>query len=368
MKVQHKISAFSLLFLGSLDNINGFASSPSGNRKATSLDVKSDVEDNAGIATDLVSAREARIMGPLSAIFSTAGLMLSTGAQPAQAMPSSPDFDTSIRTFFPGALPNSSIVLRVAKRLSTRNYRPYNTILGSSLCSDEIDSTTLSLQDGLKQAMAVKKDGGVFNLGGLGGVPFVGKSGFGAFLSHVPESGKVLIVYGPHVGISNDGVVGKVERVGQNKPSTSCGAGIGAYKALMKGGRGPNDKFDFQEEFIIDKLEPRLRELVAAQNNSINPALGVVLKNQAVATVTVNMFDIINEIMEEQVYTAARNDGFWDKVSEVTLLGGIVVNRGHGGGLVGGEDFFQPLQLTCINANGEIDMFNQVFGDASSSA
>ena len=77
-------------------------------------------------------------------------------------------------------------------------------------------------------------------------------------------------------------------------------------------------------------------------------------------------FDIINEVMEEQVFAAASAPGFWDKVSEITLLGGIVVNRGHGGGLVGGEDYFQPLQLTAMNSSGEMDMFNQVFGPSSS--
>ena len=283
----HSRVAVLSIFLAVIHATNGFALSPSQpTRLETSL---SAVNNDNTFSDNVVSAREARIMTPLSAIFTSAGLSLSSGVEPALAIPGSPDFDSSIRTFFPGAMPNSAIVLRVAKKLSTRNYRPYNTILGASLCSDEIDSTALSLQDGFKNAMAVKKDGGVFNLGGLGGVPFVGKSGFGAFLSHVPENGKVLIFYGPHVGISNEGVVGKVERIGVSKPSTSCGAGIGAYKALMKGPRGPDDKFDYQEEYIIDKLQPRLQELIAQQTNSVNPALGTVLKNQAVAAVTVNM-------------------------------------------------------------------------------
>mmetsp|Transcript_1557 Transcript_1557/g.2111 ORF Transcript_1557/g.2111 Transcript_1557/m.2111 type:complete len:472 (+) Transcript_1557:78-1493(+) len=56
-------------------------------------------------------------------------------------------------------------------------------------------------------------------------------------------------------------------------------------------------------------------------------------------------------------------DGFWNKISEVTLLGGIVVNRGHGAGLVGGDDYFQPLQFKAMNKNGEVDMWDQVFGD-----
>lgn len=251
---------------------------------------------NNNNSSNIQSARQARIITPMSTLFTSLSLSTSTTSlllptQPASAAPVSysQDFDTSIRTFFPGALPNSQIIQRVQKKLSTREYRPYNTILGASLCSDEIDSTTLSLQDGFKNAMAVKKDGGVFNLGGLGGVPFVGKSGFGAFLSHVPDSGKVLIIYGPHVGISNEGVVGKVERVGQSKPSGSCGAGVGAYKALLAGGRGANDKFDYQEEFIIDRLEPKIQDLLKTKTEGANAALSTVLKNSAIASVTVSM-------------------------------------------------------------------------------
>ena len=289
------------VFFSAIQRIECFGLAPSKTiSKATILSAVSGDNDTTASDNAVVSAREARIMAPLSAVFTSMGLSsLSTTegggvglgplVPPAQAIPSSPDFDTSIRTFFPGSMTNSNIILRVQKKLSTRGYRPYNTILGASLCSDEIDSTQLSLQDGFKGAMAVKKDGGVFNLGGLGGVPFVGKSGFGAFLSHVPENGKVLIIYGPHVGISNDGVVGKVERVGVTKPSTSCGAGVGAYKALMKGPRGPNDKFDYQEEFIIDHLEPKIQDLMKQQTTGASPALGNVLKNQVVATVTVNM-------------------------------------------------------------------------------
>lgn len=215
----------------------------------------------------------------------------------------------------------------------------------------------------LQRSLTLAKDGGVFNLGGLGGVPFVGKSGFGAFLSHVPVKGKVVILYGPHVGISNEGVVGKVERVGQSSPSGTCGAAVGAYKAIKAGGRGTvNDNFDYQEEFIIDELTPKLQTLLEQQKNS-GAVNGFVNANTAIAAVTCNMFDIVNDVMETQVEAALEKPGFWDKVSEVVLLGGIVVNRGHGAGLVGGDDYFQPLQFKAINKNGEVDMWDQVFGD-----
>jgi hypothetical protein len=321
----------------------------------------------------LLTPREARIRAPFAAMAAsvTAAAGLSSPSSPlvlpANAVVASPDFDTSVRTFFPGAVPNSVINLRVTKKLKDRDYRPYNTILGSSLCSDEIDSTALSLVQNLQRSLTLKNDGGVFNLGGLGGVPFVGKSGFGAFLSHVPVNGKVVILYGPHVGISNEGVVGKVERVGQSNPSTSCGAAVGAYKAIKAGGRGPNDKFDYQEEFIIDELTPKLQTLLEQQKNS-GAVNGFVNQNTAIAAVTCNMFDIVNDVLESQLEASFAKPGFWDKISEVTLLGGIVVNRGHGAGLVGGDDYFQPLQFKAINKNGEVDMWDQVFGDLKRTA
>lgn len=341
--------------------------SSSHNVVATKLAAASvDDETNNGV----VSAREARVLAPISAALTTASIasagLLST-PEPAQALIASPDFDTSVRTFFPGAVPNSVVTLRVKDKLQKRNYRPFNTIMGSSLCSDEIDSTALSLQQNLQRQLVLTKDGGVFNLGGLGGVPFVGKSGFGAFLSHVPLEGKVVILYGPHVGISNEGVVGKVERVGQNKPSTSCGAAVGAYKAIKAGGRGPNDNFDYQEEFIIDELTPKLQTLLEQQKLS-GAVNGFVNQNAAIAALTCNMFDVVNDVMEAQLEAAMAKPDFWDKISEVTLLGGIVVNRGHGAGLVGGDDYFQPLQFKAMNRNGEVDMWDQVFGDLKRTA
>ena len=321
-----------------------------------------------GIDGSPMTAREARVTGPLSTLATAAAIAAGTIAEPqaANAAPVtvaySPDFDTSIRTFFPGSVPNSVVNFRVAERLKTRGYRPFNTILGTSLCSDEIDSTELSLMKQMQKTLTLQKDGGVFNLGGLGGVPFVGKSGFGAFLSHVPTNGRVVILYGPHIGISNEGVVGKVERVGQEKASGACGAGIGAYKAIKAGGRGPNDKFDYQEEYIIDELTPKLQTLLEQQKLS-GAVNGFVNANTALTAVTCNMFDIVNDVLEAQLEQAWSAPGFWDKIEEVALVGGIVVNRGHGGGLAGGEDFFQPLQFKAVNANGEVDMWDQVFGD-----
>ena len=53
-----------------------------------------------------------------------------------------------------------------------------------------------------------RRFGPEFNLGGLAGLPFTGKTGFGAFAAHVPKDGHIFIVYAPHVGISRDGAIG----------------------------------------------------------------------------------------------------------------------------------------------------------------
>ena len=42
-------------------------------------------------------------------------------------------------------------------------------------------------------------------MGGLGGLPFVGKTGFNAYAQHVPKEGNLFILFAPHVGLSPDG-------------------------------------------------------------------------------------------------------------------------------------------------------------------
>lgn len=74
-----------------------------------------------------------------------------------------------------------------------------------------------------------------FYLGGLAGVPFVGSAGFTAYAHHSPTGGKLLVLIAPHIGISADGTVGALSRVGQkNAISKACGATIGSLKAIAK--------------------------------------------------------------------------------------------------------------------------------------
>ena len=77
--------------------------------------------------------------------------------------------------------------------------------------------------------------GSAFTWGGSLGFHFTGKTGFKAFASHKPTNGHIVICYGPHVGISPDGEVGKFHRRRQSHLITACGACVGALAAAESG-------------------------------------------------------------------------------------------------------------------------------------
>ena len=58
-----------------------------------------------------------------------------------------------------------------------------NTIFGNSSCPDEINYND---PDEAISLLMAKRWGEVFNLSGLAGLPFTGKTGWNAFSSHCP--------------------------------------------------------------------------------------------------------------------------------------------------------------------------------------
>ena len=69
-------------------------------------------------------------------------------------------------------------------------------------------------------------------MGGLAGIPFVGKVGFGAFQSHIPKDGNLFILFASHVGIEPYGEIRKLQRENQEHHDKAFGAAIGALATL----------------------------------------------------------------------------------------------------------------------------------------
>jgi hypothetical protein len=163
------------------------------------------------------------------------------------------DCKTSLDKHFPGALPGSAVTKKVGSIL----YDKYgcvakNTLYGQSICSDEINNEKGDLADLMKEYW-----GEVFPLGGIGGAPFVGKTGFMAFSHHVPDDGNVLILFGPHVGVTEAGEVGKYHRIGQKGNSTSCGAVIAVYQQCCGTTEMPFDMDDMQQSWLRQYIGPK---------------------------------------------------------------------------------------------------------------
>jgi len=114
-------------------------------------------------------------------------------------------------------------------KLSQLGFKAENTLFIDCSCPDEINHND-PLED--MTSLFSRRYGEVFPLGGLGGLPFTGKTGWAASSSHVPNDGNIVLLFAPHVGVDSLGKVGSINRFGQSCASTCCGAAIGAYKAV----------------------------------------------------------------------------------------------------------------------------------------
>lgn len=193
----------------------------------------------------------------------------------------------ALHRYFPNSLPGPGVHHRVATILKDDfDFTPENTIFGASFCPDEINH-----MKGCLEFLMAEHWGEIFPMGGISGAPFVGKTGFKAFSHHVPDDGNIIIIYGPHVAISDSGEVGKYLREGQSHHSTACGAVIGAYNACLCKKCGDDDEFDeadMQMGWIKSQIMPHAERIKEQQNPM------VALAYQAFESVRAKMNKIVN--------------------------------------------------------------------------
>jgi len=250
----------------------------------------------------------------------------------------SPCYET-LHKRFPGALPGLAFHSRIRACLEDRfGFTPDNTLFGTSVCPDEINNEHWDLVKIMDRYW-----GACFPMGGIGGAPFVGKSGFSAFAHHVPENGNIIVVFGPHVAISESGEVGKYLRFGQRGHSTACGACIGAYNACISktesgcDGDGEVDHCDMQIAWLKSQIEPHV--------NSIRE------HEEPMAALAYQAFMAVKEKLMQCVHT---NFGS----GRLILIGGVQINMP-----APAEDHFMPLFFEARQAGKpNIDMMGEWFG------
>jgi hypothetical protein len=239
-------------------------------------------------------------------------------------------FVGNVQTFFPGALSNLELETKVVSILAEKGFTADNTLLATSLCCDEL---ARRLEDDFEKIY-----GKNFNLGGLSGFPFAGNSGFGAMAAHIPDDGSCLLIYGPHVGISKTGVVGKVERSGIKLVDTCCGSAVAAsnyLKGITNGGATINTKIksftDFQQGAVQELILPHGKRLSNAQNSMVELPYA--------------LYDSQDILMQEIVKKGAAGA----KKNGIALLGGLQINTAPDT-----FDYFLPLRFDYMNTKGEV--------------
>jgi hypothetical protein len=240
-----------------------------------------------------------------------------------------PAFNKLIKKNFPRAISNKELESKVATILEARGITPANTLLCTSLCCDEL---ARSLEDDFKKIYGLN-----FNLGGLSGFPFAGTTGFGAMSDHVPDGGYCLLVHGPHVGITKDGIIGKVERSGIALVDNCCGSAIAAsnyLQAITDGTANINPKIqsfsDFQQGAVQELILPFGKRLNDAENR---------MKELPYA-----LYDSQDILLRDIISSGSKGIK-----SGLALLGGIQINTSPDT-----LDYFHPLRFDYYDENGVV--------------
>jgi Limiting CO2-inducible proteins B/C beta carbonyic anhydrases len=167
------------------------------------------------------------------------------------------------------------------------------------------------------------------------GFPFAGNTGFGAMSAHIPDNGNCLIVFAPHVGITQDGVVGKVERAGIKLVDTCCGSAIAAnnyLKGITDGGAKITTQVenwsDFQQGAVQQLILPHAQRLKAAENRMVELPYALYTSQDV----------LLQDIVES---------GKAGLKKATAILGGIQINTSPGT-----LDYFHPLRFEYMDNQG----------------
>ena len=170
------------------------------------------------------------------------------------------DIDSLVQVEYPNALTGEYVTQKYLNFLTDEYNSNFEKMLfATSLCSDDINVST-----DFRQVLAHP-----FSMGGLGGLPHSGFTGMVAFAHHIPDGGDAFIFYGPHIGISDEGELGRMIRPGQKKLTNSCGALMLALERMQRTEEVyvPHlVAYDYQQIVLENTLMPFKHEIITAKN------------------------------------------------------------------------------------------------------
>jgi hypothetical protein len=225
-----------------------------------------------------------------------------------------------IRQFYPEALTGNGFIGQIFRILQTEYaLLPHQILLAHSICSDDANSIAYP-EEGRKML-------GPFNLGGLDGFPFTGLTGMGAFSHHIPDNGAGLVFFAPHIGIGAAGVPGQMLRVGQQAPSSCCGALIKAIQSLQQGTIVPGTPA------VEDYQQQTLEQIILKSEKRIAAAANQILEGT----------EVIYEASEQFMDQLVQKTAFTGKY--IFVIGAIIINSDWEQG-----SFLELRKFHCLDA------------------
>ena len=228
-------------------------------------------------------------------------------------------FEKQVKRHYPSAMDAKDTSIHFLGKMQLEYKIDISKVLmATSVCSDDINVPSTTFFNVLF---------GPFIMGGLGGIPFAGLTGMTAFAHHIPDNGSAFIFYGPHIGITLEGDLGKMYRPRQEETGNSCGALMLAlsrfqdekYKPLV-------NEDDYQQMKLQDSLLPYKDEIL----QSDNPEKAIT--EAAYKVIHQKVYDYLKECKDEF------------HVERVTLLGGIIINTDYGL-----DDYFDTRNFEVVH-------------------
>ncbi|AZA53998.1 hypothetical protein [Chryseobacterium sp. G0201] len=207
----------------------------------------------------------------------------------------------SVRKWYPKALTSIDTVNRLLDTIEKHvGLKPNQLMHADSMCCDDVNA--------IQYPPRAYEMLGPFHLGGLDGFPFAGITGMNAFAHHVPEDGAVIVFYAPHIGVTKDGTIGEISRIGQNGNSACCGAAKGALGRLLAGEiiEGNITSLDFQMNTIEQIFLHQKNRIINAENQIFEAT------------------EVMYEAIDERIEVLVKETNYPCKY--VILVGGIFIN------------------------------------------
>lgn len=206
-----------------------------------------------------------------------------------------------VRKYYPNAKTTEDTINSLLDVIENKlGLKPNQLMHADSMCCDDVNA--------IQYPPRAYEMLGPFHMGGLNGFPFAGVTGMNAFAHHVPEDGAVVIFYAPHIGITKDGRIGEIHRIGQSGNSSCCGAAQGALGKLLSSQIIQDDvsTLDYQMN-TIEQIFLRSQDRIKDAENGIFEAT-----------------QVMYEAIDERIQTLISKTNYPCK--HVIIVGAIFIN------------------------------------------